>query len=118
MSRMHSDIAEFMGRARRNLMHKKRRSKGIVNISVTYLPRKIELWDLAVSSKKTDEVFVLPGKYPLTHLSNNGYEANVPLPNGHTVRILVINKYVGWVSISAPGSAYHVTCQVGRQSAP
>lgn len=91
----------------------KRRSVGITNILVRRKPQKLELWDVCVSNRKTDEIFSLEGKFPLTWLSNDGYEANLDLPNGQTVRVLV--RYSGgWVMISTPGQSWSISCQVGR----
>lgn len=112
-----TDLADVINLAKAEIHYRrlilKRRSKGIVNIKVKRLVQKLELWDVCVSSRKTDEYFVLEGKFPLTWLSNDGYEANLELPNGETVRVLV-RWLSGWVMISTPGQSWSVHCNVGK----
>lgn len=114
------DLSEVINLAKAEIHYRrlmlKRRSKGIKNILVRRKVQKLELWDVYVSNRKTDEYFTLEGKFPLTWLSNDGYEANLDLPNGQTVRVLV--RYSGgWVMISTPGQSWSISCQVGKQLA-
>ncbi|WDS62193.1 hypothetical protein [Pseudomonas phage D6] len=114
----HVDILKGAVLFRKGQVHaqrvKKRRSKGITKITVTYKKQPLYLWSVYVYDNKGEyEGFKLPGKFPLQHLQGNVYIAHFDVPRGPPVRMLA--RYSGnGAMLSCPGRPWKVTGMIGK----
>lgn len=92
----------------------RRRSKGIVDVRVTYKPQCLYIQDVILHDRRDEYTLVqYMGRYPLTHESGNTYSAKFPVPRAGevTIRVRLSGKSV-WVN--SPGQGWASNGQVGK----
>lgn len=92
----------------------RRRSKGIVDVRVTYKPQCLYIQDVLLCDRRDEyEVVKYLGRYPLAHESGNTYSAKFPVPRAGevTIRVRLAGKSV-WVN--SPGQGWASYGEVGK----
>uniref|UniRef100_A0AB39CDI9 Uncharacterized protein n=1 Tax=Pseudomonas phage RVTF4 TaxID=3236931 RepID=A0AB39CDI9_9VIRU len=110
-------LHNFFERVRAQRRAAKRRSKGIVDIRVSWKPKRLYFHSACASSKKPEieGVWMLKGQIDLIQQTDKVYTRMIQLPDGVKCELRVITLGPDSVMISMPGSSWFVNGQVGKR---